>query len=70
MQLAQPVSGTQPDPSKVATGRPVSRLRVPNRRMKCSEKSLPKVTFLGIVPINCSHRKVVGAGMSQAYSRG
>ena len=41
--MAQPVSGTQPDTSKVATGRPVSRLRVPNRRMKCSEKSLPKV---------------------------
>ena len=59
MRLAQPGSGTQPDPSKVATGRPVSRLRVPNSRMKCSEKSLPKVTSLGIVPIKCSYRKMM-----------
>ena len=27
--------------------------------MKCSEKSLPKVTFLGIVPIRCSYRKMM-----------
>ena len=37
----------------------MSRLRVPKSRMKCSEKSLPKVTFLGIVPIRCSYRKMM-----------
>lgn len=68
--MAQAGSGTQPDSSKVATGRPMSRLRVQNRRMKCSEKSLPKVTFLGSIPINCSYRKVVSVGESRGYSKG